>query len=230
MLVLHMRSHRGEEERFATFDEQLRQIESSSKKIRSLTAQFVQARHTPLLKKPMVSHGHVELVNEYLRWETKAPHPSTMLVGAACVKLYYPEDSLLEIYPVGGRRAGVAGVPLPQFSEISDQFNILQVPVAELNTEADPNKFLGVHLIPRTAEIRRQIGEMQILIDIRQSVATKIIMIGADAERTEIVFTKIRLNEIDESKELEIDLPEKVSVIWPVGPVECDDGVAASEQ
>ena len=96
-------------------------------KIKDLQASFVQEKHTVLLKKPLVSSGTLKVMGRVMLWETLKPHPSAVWMDGRQVKMYYPADQLVEIYPLGAK-ASMPAWPLLQPVAMARQFRIQPVP------------------------------------------------------------------------------------------------------
>src|SRR4051812_396232 len=77
-------------------------------KIKDLTADFEQKKFTPLLKRPLVSSGTVSVVGSAMRWDTAKPEPTAMLINEKEVRLLYPNQKTLEVYPLDQRLGSLA--------------------------------------------------------------------------------------------------------------------------
>ena len=202
------------DERFA---KRLEVADAAMAKVLDLRADFEQRRHTPLLKKPIVSSGVVLSKGDRVRWDTVAPRASSMLIGAGEIRMYYPADKLVEVYPVGEGFKDLAGSPLPRLSVLKTRFDISPLAPRDLGVnDADP-KFLAVLLTPKLDELRKHVASVKVLIDESRPAATKVVMTDPEGEETEILFTNVRLNAGVKADELELKLPEGVRIFRPLG-------------
>jgi outer membrane lipoprotein-sorting protein len=197
--------------------QQLKAIETAAAEVTDLRADFVQRRHTPLLRRPMVSRGSVIAVGDRIRWDTVSPTMSSMLVGPTSVELYYPTDALIEIYPIDQGFMDLVGVPMPKLSILKKRFDISRLAARDLDPAADPDRFLAVELTPRTETLREHVTSVKMLIDKRRSIATKVIMTGPDDDRTEISFSNIQLNTGIDVSRTDLNVPEGTRRVRPLG-------------
>lgn len=196
--------------------ERLEEIDRRGAEIRDLVADFEQRKHTPLLKKPLVSTGRVLVKGARVRWETLEPHATTMTIDEREVKIYYPDQKSLEIYPVEGGLARLSASPLPRLDAIREQFEIEAVSVADLDSEADPRESLALRLTPLQDSLKEHLSEVRVLLHIPSACMTRLEMIDADGERTTIVFRNVRTDTGIEAKALELTVPRATSVSRPL--------------
>jgi outer membrane lipoprotein-sorting protein len=69
---------------------------------------FTQEKRTPLLRRPVTSHGTVRFAPGAVRWDTLEPHPSTMLIHRGRVELFLPQQRTLEVFPAPEALPGAA--------------------------------------------------------------------------------------------------------------------------
>ena len=201
-------------ERFA---KRLEVVDAAIAKVLDLRADFEQRRHTSLLKKPIVSTGLVLSKGERVRWDTAAPRASSMLMVAGEIRMFYPADKLVEVYPVGEGFKDLAGAPLPRLSVLKTRFDISPLTPRDLGVNDPDSKLLAVLLTPKLDDLRKHVASVKVLIDESLPAATKLIMTDLEGERTEILFTNIRLNAGVKEDELELKLPEGVRISRPLG-------------
>ncbi len=199
------------------FDKRLESIDTAMAKVVDVRANFEQRKHTPLLKKPLVSKGTLITRGEAVRWDTQSPRRSTMLVGGGQIKLYYPDDALVEVYQVGGDAKDIASTPMPRLVLLRSRFDLSPMSAQELGALADKPHMLGVMLRPKTQELRRHVRSVEVLIDDSVPVASRVILTDAEGERTEITFSSVRVNSGTKQEEIELRLPEGVRVSRPLG-------------
>ena len=81
----------------AALDAQLTEIDRRAEKIADLTADFVQLKHTALLKKPLESRGSLCVKGAFMRWDTTSPSITVMTIDQKEMRLYSAQERLLEI-------------------------------------------------------------------------------------------------------------------------------------
>jgi len=199
------------------FETRLEVVDAAMAKVLDLRADFEQRRHTPLLKKPIVSSGVVLSMGDRVRWDTVAPRASSMLMGAGEIKMYYPADKLVEVYPVGEGFKDLAGAPLPRLSVLKAGFDIAPLTPRDLGVKDADSKLLAVLLTPKLDDIQKHVTSVKVLIDESLPAATKVVMTDRDGEETEILFTNVRLNGGVKANEFELKLPEGVRISRPLG-------------
>ncbi|MFZ4574774.1 MAG: LolA family protein [Phycisphaerales bacterium] len=220
----------------AAFDARLAAVDEAMGKIQDVRAEYKQTRRTPLLKKPLVSRGTLVTKGQSARWETKSPRASTMLVGPESVELLFPDDKLIEIYPAGDKGRDLAGAPLPRLGLLKSRFEIEPGSLKDLGASETNPKLLAVRLIPKSEELKAHVKSVEVLIDESVPAATKLILIDADGERTEVDFSGVKLNTGVTDKELVLEHPVGFKVSRPLEgghgtspPVPAADGTSAEE-
>src|SRR5712672_3667227 len=78
------------------FERTLREINDRSLRVKDLSAEFVQEKQSPLLRKPMVSRGTVAAKGDTSRWDTTAPESTQMTCDPHLLRLYYPDRHVVE--------------------------------------------------------------------------------------------------------------------------------------
>jgi len=212
------------------FVRRLESIDAAMAKIVDLRASFEQRKKTPLLKKELVSKGVLVSKGKAVRWETREPHATTMLVDDEGIRMYYPADKLVEIFDVGDHTRDLAGAPLPRLSLLKEKFEITEISAKEFDIAGDASaksdassaskpdsRLLGILLKPRDESLRRHIRSVQVLIDDSVPVANKVIMTDADGEKTTITFSDVRTNTGVKDDEIQLRLPDGVRVSRPLG-------------
>jgi outer membrane lipoprotein-sorting protein len=199
------------------FEKRIESIDRAMEKIVDLRADFEQRKHTPLLKKPMISRGSLLVKGQSVRWDTREPRRSTMRISNGRLRMYYPDDQLLEVYPVREDMKDLGGAPLPRLLALRARFEITAASVKELGAEEGNPHLLAVLLVPKGEEMRRHVQSVRVLIDDTGPVATRVVMTDAEGETTEISFSHIRINAGVEQDEIELHLPEGVRVSHPLG-------------
>lgn len=207
------------------FSKRLEAVDAAMAKVVDLRADFEQRRHTLLLKKPLVSKGTVLTkgggsgagVGGRVRWDTTEPRASSMVIGDGEIRMYYPADKLVEVYPVGEGFKDLAGAPLPRLSVLKERFEVAAIGAKEMGVASVASNEVAVLLTPRSAELRKHVASVKVLIDESRPAATKVVMTDPEGEETEILFTNIRLNAGVKDDEVVLKLPEGVRVSRPLG-------------
>jgi len=204
----------------AAFERRLEAVDAAMAGVVDLRADFEQRRHTPLLKRPLTSKGVVVSMGDRVRWDTTAPRPSSLVVGGGSISVYYPEDRLLEAYPVNEGFRDMAGGPLPRLSELRKRFDIAPLtPGAGESGE----KVLEIRLTPKSEELRAHVESIEVVIDEARPAARRVTITDPDGERTEIDFRNVRLNTGVKVGEVELKVPPGTRVSRPLGDTSSGD-------
>ncbi len=202
---------------FERFAKRLEAVDAAMANVMDLRADFEQRRRTPLLKKPLVSKGVVLTKGELVRWDTTAPRASTLVIGHGSIRMFYPADSLVEVYSVGEGFKDLAGAPLPRLSVLKERFDLSPLASDDPATKGENANLLGVLLTPKSQDLRKHVTSVKVLIDEAGPSATKVVMTDPDGEETEIVFSHVQLNGGVRDDEVELSLPDGVKVSKPLG-------------
>jgi outer membrane lipoprotein-sorting protein len=131
--------------------------------------------------------------------------------------LYYPDDALIEVYPVESGFRDLAGVPMPQLHLLRKRFDIAPMKVHDMDPTADPDRFLAIALTPKAEDLRDHVTSIKMMIDQFRSVATKVFITGPDGDRTEISFSNIQLNTGMDPARVDLSTPEGTRRVSPLG-------------
>lgn len=207
--------------------------------VNSLSADFEQQRHTPLLKKPIRSSGRLRIVGGLSRWDTAEPFSSSMLITDDRLSLYYPDAQTVEVYPLASRLAELSASPVPSLKIWDKHFSIERTSAGELPErlrpaltrapaeeddeanagEREASQFL-IQLTPKDEELKAYLSALYVQIDPQTGLCRAVGWAGRDGEWTAIVFTGVKANaEIDRAA-LRLNPPEGTKVVYPLGPVE----------
>lgn len=202
------------------FEKRLEEIDERAKGTKTLRARFEQKKHTPLLKKPLESKGTVVIKGDKTRWETVEPHRSTMTIDDKGLRIFYPDQQILEIYELGGDVREFSGSPLPRLEKLRKSFAIAQVKASELGGRDDDAKALGVELLPRAEELKKHVARVRVLIDITAPAVSRIEIEDVDEERTVVEFKDVELNKEVEDAEVTLVVPSGTREVHPLGKQE----------
>ncbi len=187
--------------------------------IKDLSADFEQQKKTILLKKPMVSSGTIKLKGAKTRWDTKKPHETIMTIDASEVRIFYPEQKTVEVYPIQGDMARLASSPLPRIATIREHFDIKEAKPTDLDPKADPKAtgdLLAISLTPKTDELKEHIKSIRVLIDAATACAKSVEITDADGDQTTITFTNVKLDSGVTDKDVDLVTPAGTTTSRPL--------------
>lgn len=216
-------------------------IDAYAAGITDLTATFDQRRHTALLRKPLVSSGRVRLKGSVIRWDTAAPGASVLVIDATSLRILYPEQRALEIYPMESGLSRLASTPLPRLKVIREQFVIRECKPSEMDggLAAGTTAALAIVLTPTGEDLKKYVREVRVLLDEPPpgepgnekqgenrpregrdhrpyGVARQVEVTDADGDRTIVVFTDIQVNIGLQDSELALVVPDGTRISRPL--------------
>jgi len=192
------------------FQAQLAAVDERVSKIADLSATFRQEKFTPLLRKPLVSVGEVRVKGDRMLWDTQAPALTLMQITPTDMRIYYPADKIMEIFPIQGKLGALAASPLPRLDLLKQYFRL------EPSGNAAPDKKLAVRLTPTDASIAEFVESVQVLIDIDHGWMERFEIVDADGEKTVITFDEIRINSQLPDSALDLTPPRGTRVVRPL--------------
>ncbi len=99
-----------------TFDQRLAAVDAAAAGVRTLRAEFEQKKQTALLKAPLVASGRLVIKGERARWDTASPRKSVTVVADAELRVYFPDENVVEVYTLAPEMRELSGSPLPRFA------------------------------------------------------------------------------------------------------------------
>jgi len=192
------------------------QIDAQGAKITDLKADFTQEKFTPLLKKPMISTGTISIKGSAALWTTAQPSPTVMRIDAKEAKLFFPEQKVVEIYPVDQQLGALAASPFPRLEVTKKYFMFERIAAKELSPDADEAKHLALRMKPIDAELRKHLDEVSVLLEISSGLVLQAQTIDADGDRTVMKFSNIKTNTGLKDRDVEMDLPPGVKITHPL--------------
>lgn len=204
----------------ANLESRLRAIDERSQSVTDLTAEFVQLKHTPLLRKPLESKGVIKVRGERMRWDTTNPSPSVMTVNENEMRIYFPQESLMEVYPLDSQIGRIAASPLPRLDDVRKQFTLAETPWT--GAAKAPRSSLSLRLVPREDSLRKHVLEVLVLIDEQTGCVVASQMLYPDHERLELSFQNIKRNVGLDEDAVALDVPPGTAVSYPIGGDEID--------
>ncbi|MEM8739434.1 MAG: outer membrane lipoprotein carrier protein LolA [Planctomycetota bacterium] len=178
--------------------------------VRTYAADFTQEKSTPVLRDPLVSHGQVRVTPGLSRWDTDRPYPSTMLIAPGELRLHYPDQNVLEIYPLGQRLDALAASPVPDLAVLREHFTL-----ASLETRQDPDA-LTATLLPRSEEVAQALEQVVVEIDPQRGTLRRLRLTDLDGETTTLTFQNVRLNPPLDPDDLALAVPDGTRVLYPL--------------
>ncbi len=205
----------------SAFEKRVAAMDAKMSVITDLTADFEQKKKTALLKKPLVSRGTLVCKGETVLWRTASPRKSEMLVcggGDGKITVYYPDDSLAEVYPMGSQFRDAAGGPLPRLSKLKETFDIAEMEAKQVSPGMETREFAGriaLRLTPKSEELKKHVASVRVLIDDSVPCAERIVIVDPEGDETELRFSAVKVNTGKKDADVELKLPEGTKVSTP---------------
>lgn len=194
--------------------------------VRDMTTRFRQEKHTPLMRKPLVSSGLIRVKGSVMRWDTEKPAPSIMRIDDKELRLYYPADKTLEIYRLDQQMARMAASPLPRLNILREHFDFAELPLSEMLPKGDAARYLALRMSPRDASLRQHVREIHVLLDLQTACMSRMEMTDADGDLTVLTFEDVKLNTGLDDKDLRLEAPSGAKVVRPLEAMEPGSGNA----
>lgn len=204
-----------------TLDQQLAQLDRQTKTIVDLTAQFVEEKHTVLLRKPLTSKGKVYVKGNRTRWHTKSPHESTLFTDASRVAVYFPSRNTMEVYPVDRRLRALIVSPVPSVAALRQHFTI------EETSQKKSPAVLILRLTPKDPSLAEFIESVRVSINLKTGLATGIEMFDPEGDRTVITFSNIQANVGLTEDDVAWNVPPGTKMVRPLDPESKNDSAAS---
>ncbi len=200
--------------------QQMLAINAKGQQIQDLTAKFEQKKFTALLKKPLVSTGDVRVRGPVMLWDTKQPAPTVMRIDEKEVRLYYPQQKVVEIYKVDQQLSSLAASPLPRLDVLKQHFTFEKLDDKAMHADGDPANTLALKLTPIDATLKEHVDEVRVLLDADHGYILRFEMIDSDGDRTVISFTGIKTNTNLPQSDVDLTVPPDVKVSRPLEAIE----------
>jgi outer membrane lipoprotein-sorting protein len=196
-------------------EKQLREIDARASRIKDFTAEFRQEKFTALLRKPLISTGKVRVAGPIVRWDTAKPEPAVLRSDGREVRMYYPSQKLLEIYPIDQRLGDLATSPLPSLATVREHFTIEQSDGKGFEPPKG-RRVLSLRLVPIDAALREHVDEVTVLLDVEAGHILAFEVVDADGDRTHVTFSGIRLDTGIRPADLDLTVPQGTVVSRPL--------------
>jgi outer membrane lipoprotein-sorting protein len=199
------------------FWKQLVEIDARGASVKDLTANFNQEKFTPLMKKPLVSTGTIKIKGGAALWNTARPAPTEMRIDERELRMYYPEQKVVEVYAVNQKMGPLAASPFPRLALIKPHFSFERGEVKGLlPAGVDASKYVAVRMRPLNDEMRKHIDEVTVLLEIATGLVLRAQTIDPDGDRVLLTFSDMKVNAGLTDKDLTMTLPADVKVVHPL--------------
>lgn len=201
----------------ATFLAAMEDIDRRAGRAADLVGRFRQEKHTALLKKPLVSAGRIRMKGNVVRWDTESPEAGVLYSDGREIRMYYPKQSTLEVYPVDRRLSDLAASPLPRLAVLREHFRIEPLPPKRAaETPRDAATPIEIRLTPRDDALAEHVEEVRVTLDVAAACVTKVDVLDADGDRTVILFTDIKTDTGIKDGDLDLAVPAGTKVSRPL--------------
>jgi outer membrane lipoprotein-sorting protein len=147
------------------------------------------------------------------------------------IKLYYPAQKQVEIYPVDQRLSELAASPLPRLAALRKNFSIEQVPLKDFGTEgATDEQQIALKLTPKDAAIGEHVQFVRVLLDVQAAHILKAETTDADDDRTVMTFSDVKLNAGLQDDDLTLVVPPGTKESRPLEGVTGGGGGGGGDQ
>lgn len=191
-------------------------VDAKASHIDDLSADFEQRKFTPLLKKPLVSSGRVLGKGASTLWTTEKPEPTKMLVDAGEIRIYYPREAVMEIYPIQGQLAALAASPLPRLEALKRFFSFERISAASIDPAADDTRHLALRMVPTDPALREHVDEVKVLLGRGTGLILHAENTDGDGERTVLTFSNVRVDSGVSDQAMRLDVPPNTRITRPL--------------
>jgi outer membrane lipoprotein-sorting protein len=195
----------------------LNNIDQRAGRTADLAGRFTQEKHTALLRKPLVSSGRIRMKGNVVRWDTEAPEPAVLHSDGREIRLFYPKQAVVEVYPIDRRLSDLAASPLPRLDALRQHFRIERLPADRLSKEDRGNaERLSLRLVPTDDSLSQHVDEVRVTLDVAGAHVVWVEMDDTDGDRTVIRFGDVKTNTGLKDSELNLVLPAGTKVSRPL--------------
>jgi len=199
------------------FAQELLAIDARAGQINALTADFVQEKRSPLLRKPLISRGSVKARGGLALWETIEPEPTKMSIDPQLLRMYYPKQKTIEEYPMQQQLGMMAASPLPRLQAIQTTFTMKPDDgEALVDASARTANARAIRMDPNDPEVRKYVDHVRVLLDVDRGVVLAFEMVDPDGEQTVVRFSNIRTDVSLTDDSLRLEVPSGVKVVRPL--------------
>ena len=177
--------------------------------LRDFRTRFVQESYVAALERSETSRGRLLYRRPgHLRWEVEEPEPSVLVVDGETLRLYDPEEGVLQIAPVGA--GGVSQTALGFLFGESDLRRSFHVELLPARTGEDGERRVGLRLMPRAdAGFER----LDLWLDVETVRVREVVIHDLLGNRSRIRFEGLEENVGLEETLFTIQVPDDTEVI-----------------
>ncbi len=181
-------------------------------------ARFKQEKFSPLLRDPIVSHGTVRMDGGVARWDTDPPHASTVLMDGQALRVYYPQQRILEIYPLAGGLGGpalaaLATSPVPDLAVLRKHFSL------DTWALSPDRRHLVLTLVPRSEDMTDALEGIRVEVGTDTGHLHRFALTDLDGETTAMTFFNAEPHADLDPDALTFTSPPGTTVVRPLGTV-----------
>jgi len=201
-------------------------IDRRAGEVRDLTAQFEQQKFTALLKKPLVSSGRVRMKGSVVRWDTEAPEPAVLHSDGREIRMFYPRQRVVEVYPIDKRITDLAASPLPRLAALREHFRIERAernaePVRGAGEQSKTDR-VSLRLTPTDPFLKEHVDQVLVVLDAAAACVVSVEVDDADGDRTLIRFSDVKLNAGMKDADVALAVPPGTKESRPLEGVQGD--------
>jgi outer membrane lipoprotein-sorting protein len=209
----------------SALDAKLADIDRRAADVRDFSARFEQKKFTALLKKPLVSSGQVRMKGPVVRWDTEVPEPAVLHSDGREIRMFYPRQRVLEVYPIDRRITDLAASPLPRLASLREHFAMAQVDArdafgSEAESEKQQNRHIALRLTPTDEYLKEHVDRVLVLLDVEGAYVLQVEVDDADGDRTLIRFSDVKLNGGVKQADVDLAVPAGTKVSRPLDAVQ----------
>ena len=188
---------------------EMQQVDAIAGRASAVSADFRQEKFTPMLRRPLVSAGRVVARGPVSLWTTDAPRPSAMRVTPTEIRIDYPDQAVIEVYPVQGQLGALAASPLPRLDVLRQFFTFDRLPPTDAGT-------LDLKLTPSNPDLQQHVREVDVTLDRTTGAIRRTVTTDADGERTVLSFDHVDLRAPVSDADLELRVPPGTREVHPL--------------
>ena len=191
-------------------DEILAEMGQAGKRLKTMTADFVQTDHDFLLKDQEETKGKLYLsIPGRIRWEHAAPREKVLLVKDDLVRVYNPTANQVHEFKRGkGKSSGGADLLIGfggENEKIRENYDV------SLVEETDSNATLS--LVPKPGSQASIFTKVELTLDKKTWTPVRSVFHSPNRNRADIQFANVVLNRDLPSSTFELKLPANVEII-----------------
>jgi outer membrane lipoprotein carrier protein len=195
----------------ARLDQILSEMEKAGKRLKTMTADFVQTDHDFLLKDQEETRGKLYLgLPGRIRWEHQPPREKVLLVKDDLVRVYNPAAHQVHEFRRGKGKEGSGGAEL-LIGFGSDNEAIARNYDVSLVEETDTTATLA--LVPKPSSSASLFTKIELTLDKKTWTPVRSLFHSPNRNRADIQFENVVLNPGLPASTFELKLPADVEII-----------------